>query len=875
MVWRRSAAKLYRTLLLAYPAEFRNEYGAEMERAFTDRLSSESRARVWLEAVADIAFTAPREHFYVLAADLRYGARMLANAPGFALAAMLAMALGIGATTAVFSIINAVLLRSLPYGDPQQLVYVWTPNPRFDGAPVELSPSNADFLEWTRLNHSFSSLATFRQIRFHFGKTRIGGALVGGNFFRTLQARPRFGRAIDGHDVQPGHEHVAVISDGLWASAFGRDPATLGRTLRLDNADYVVIGVMPAAFGYPHREGDFPGADREIRQTDVWTPLVLDPQAVIKNRLDDDGVVVGRLRPGVSRARAQTDIGAIESRLDPLYPPIFRGWQVLLQRFTDSGIGPVRAMLWLLLGAVSFVLLIASSNVANLLVARATGRAHEMGVRAALGAERRRLIRQMLTEAMLLACGGGALGILLAYGAVRLLVRLNPGDIPLLGNASVDLRVLLFATAASLVTGFLFGLLPAVTASRANILDVLKRGGNRGATGGSNRVRQLLLAGEVSLAIVLLAGAGLLIRSYAKLLAIDVGFAPSTLSMTVSLDAAPPTANQRMIFYHALLDRISGASGVISAGMSTVLPLTGHGSITYVVVRGYPNKKNQTIFNHAVTPRYFDAMNIRLLRGRAFTDQDAPKSPPVLIVSRAFAEHYFPGQDAVGRKVQLGGAPNAAWQTVVGVVTDVRDMSLAEAPHPTAYTPFFQEWQNAGDSIDMAVRAGTEPGRMTSSIRDILRGLDPTATLTNVRTMADRVDEASARPRFQTVVLAVFAGVAMFLALVGLYGLIAYAVRQRTAEIGIRIALGASRAHVLAAVTKEGLIAVALGLGVGLVAAFALTRTISSWLYGVTATDPLTFVAAPLLILVVAAGACAIAAWKATRIDPIVALRYE
>ena len=877
MVWRRSAVKIYRGLLSIYPAEFRNEYGAEMTRTFEERLASESKILVWLETLADIAFTAPKEHLHILAADVRYGARVLAGAPGFTLMAVLAMALGIGATTAVFSIVNAVLLRSLPYGDPSRLVYVWTPNPRFEGLPREMTPNNSDFNDWVRMSHSFSALATFGQQPFRFGRARVGGALVSADFFRTLDVRPKFGRTIDGHDIVAGRNHVVVISDALWTSVFGRDPAVLGKTLRLNEADYAVIGVMPAQFGYPHREGDFPDANREIERTDVWVPLVFDPHMGETGdaRFEGNGVVVARLRAGVSLGQAQTEMSAIQARLDPLYPAPMRGWQAYVQPFLESGIGGVRSMLWLLLGAVGFVLLIACSNVANLLVARATGRRREMGVRAALGAERARLIRQLLTEALMLAALGGAIGLLLAYAAVRLLVWLNPGDIPLLANTSLDSRVLLFACAASLVTGVLFGLLPAVGASRANLVEVLGRGGSRGFTGGSSRGRNALLATEVSLAIVLLAGAGLLIRSYDKLLAVDLGFVPSTLTMQVRLEHPPQAPAQLVSLYRTLLDHVSHTPGVQAAGLVNVLPLSGEGSLTLINVRGYSSRKSEAVFSRAISLEYLNALKIALVRGRAFDSGDEnPKRPPVLIVNRAFVKHYFAGQDALGKQVQLGD-DKAPWSTVVGVVADTRDASLQEAPHPTIYSPFFQVWATPGNNIDLAVRSTSAKAQMTAAVRDVVLSLDPTATLTNISTMNERIDRARARPRFETVVLTLFAGIAVFLALVGLYGLIAYTVRQRTAEIGIRMALGASRMQILTAVTREGLMAVSVGIAIGLVGAFALTRAIASWLYGVSPTDPMTFVAAPLVILAVAALACLVAAWKATRIDPATALRYE
>ncbi len=480
--------RIYRALLLAYPSEFRQEYGREMEQLFAGRLAAEPPLRVWLAAFGDLLIAAPREHLAILTADLRVGLRMLGKSPVVTLVALLAMAVGIGATTAVFSLVNAVLLRSFPYGDVSRLVYLWTPNPRFVGAPLQLDPSVADFLEWHKDAHSFTDLAAFRDGRFRVGDsnavTAYGGAWVSGNFFAMMEVNPELGRSIEAQDDQPGHDNVAMISDALWHSRFGGASNVLGQTLLVNRQSVQVIGVMPPWFSYPHAS-DFPAQVVNTQRTDIWIPFGwTEKQMSDRGQTFDSAKAIGRLRPGVTLERAQAEIAAIEARVEPLYPEMFRGWRVFLQSFTDSASGEVRLLMWLLLGAVSIVLLIACTNVAGLLTAKAAARVHEMGVRSALGAGRARLVRQMLTESLMLAAAGGALGTLLAAGAMHAVVRLNPGNIPRLEAISLDGRVLAFTAAVTLFTGLLFGLAPALTASRVNVMELLKSGGGRGLAGG-------------------------------------------------------------------------------------------------------------------------------------------------------------------------------------------------------------------------------------------------------------------------------------------------------------------------------------------------------------------------------------------------------
>jgi predicted permease len=869
------AIRIYRALLLAYPAEFRHEYGGEMERLFADRLRSESAAGLWLEILADVAIHAPREHFQVLAADVRHGARILAKAPAFTFVALLAMALGIGATTAVFSLINAVLIRSLPYGDAERLVYIWTPLPRFPDIPEEMGPSAPDFYEWQRMSRSFADLTMFQQHMINVVSPesirRVSSASVAGNFFSALRVAPEIGRAIEARDDQPGHGQVAVISHQMWRTQFSGDANVLGKTIQLNRDRYQVIGVMPPAFLYPHGY-DYPYGS-SAAATDVWIPAALDAKQKTERTGEVDCVVIGRLRPGVRLKQAQAEMSAIEARLDPLYPPDWRGWKALVKDFTDTAVGGVRPLLWMLLGSVSLVLLIACANVANLLMAKAAERAHEMGVRTALGAERGRLIRQMLTEALMLAMGGGTLGALLAFAAVRLVVRLNPGNIPRLEQTSVDVRVLLFTLGASLLTGLLFGVLPALAASRVDLTGMLKSGGNRGVVGSPHRLRNGLIVAEVALSVILLAGAGLLIRSYVKVQSVDTGYSASTLTMSVPLDSRYAKPEQTQAFLRTLLEQVSNIQGVESAGLTSALPLSHRESMSTLEVQGRTPNKGQLVDSRQVTTQYFEAMGIRLLAGRFFEDRAQPNLPPDLVVSQAFAKLYFRDEDPVGKMIYLGIEDNGRmWSRIVGLVSDVRHSSLETAPRPTVYESF---WEGANSVAYLAARTSLGEAQLQASVREIVRRMDPAIAVVDFRAMSERVSETTSRRRFQTIVLSLFAGVALFLALVGLYGLLAFLVRQRTTEIGIRVALGASRAQVLAMVVRQGLGLTALGLALGIGGALALARLLAAWLYGVPPTDAVTFVTAPVFIFMIAGAACWIPAWRAARIDPMLALRHE
>ena len=852
--------RIFRALLFAYPAEFRHEYGSEMEEVFRDRLLSESAARVWLDALRDLAIGAPREHLHILKSDLQYAIRIFAKSPAFTLMAVLTMATGVGANTAIFSLVNAVLLRSLPYGDPARLVYVWTPNDRLKApVPRELSPTDGDFFDLQRLNHSFSDLTLFGPTGYMVDGDHIEGAIVSDNFFRTLGVSPELGRTMG-----PEETGVVVISHALWVAKFAGDEHVVGKLLRLDGKPFSVIGVMPASFHFPSKNEVPQSSMKEAAE--LWVPVVLTPQ----QKADHDGGccdgTLGRLAPGVSIEQAQAEMASLMVEIDKKHREL-KGWTAWVSPFTETVVGETRPLMWLLLGAVSLVLLIACGNVANLLMARAAGRVHELGVRSAMGAERVRLIRQLVTESLLIACAGGATGVFLAFAGVRLLLLLNPGDIPRLNETSVDGRVLAFSIVTSLITGLIFGLLPAISASRIDVMALLKQGGSKGSVGTSNRLRHALIIAEVALSVILLAGAGLLIRSYLVLQAEGPGFSASPVSMRLHMDALAGQPQRINADLRDVLSRIEGLKGVHRAGLVSHVPLAHSESVAMVEVDGDSDEKNQTVDARYTSHSYFQTMGIRLLEGEIFGDGDRAGA----VVTEAFRKRYFSKSSPLGRHVRFGPRPQDV-KTIVGVVADVKHGSLEETPRAEIFCSI---WNWGGWSAYVMVDAGGPRPALIAEMRNAVRSVDSSIAIMDVHSMDELIFEAGARRRFQTSLLSIFAAIALMLALVGIYGLTTYAVKQRTPEFGIRMTLGASRMQVLAMVLRQGLGMTAIGAVVGIGGALTLTRVLAASLYGVKATDPVTFYAVPALILLVSAAACLVPAWKATRIDPAIALRYE
>jgi putative ABC transport system permease protein len=832
--------------------------GAEQTR----QAHRDGRGVLWLENFAQ---------------DVRYGLRTLRRAPGFTITAVLTLGLGIGACTAVFSLVNAVLLRSLPYGDPERLVYLFTPNPNLKIPAEVICPSYGDFYDIKRESRSYVDLSNFEQVMFSVGMAgtvqQIGAARVDESFFATLESQPDLGRAIAPEDTQPGHDKVAVISHSLWVSMFGAKADAVGRDLQLDGAHYRIIGVMAPEFEYPFKT-DLPYGNSHINSTQIWVPLALDAK---QRAVRDPGnnVSIARLRPGVSTAQAQSELSTIMARLDKQYAgesaelKELRQWGGLVESFTAISVGPVRPLMRLLLASVALVLLIACGNAANLLLARAAARERELGVRAALGAGQGRMVRQLLTESLLICLSGGAVGVGLAFLFLQTLPRLDPGNIPRLNEASLDWRVLVFALGASMLTGVITGLFPAFGASRLQLTETLKAQGAQGRTAGHSRLQSGLIIAQTAMVVVLLGAAGLLIRSYINVVNVDTGFSQAAVTFHVALDNRYKPGPPRSAFFKDFIARLNALPGVQAVGAVSDLPLSSSESITMLWIEGNPNKDFQQSEARAITPPYFSAMSIPLIAGRTFTDADMTGDRPT-IINQKFADTYFPNQNPLGRRISTDDK-HAQWATVVGVVADVRHTSLEEEPQPQMYSATAYDF----DAAYLVVRSTQTPALVASAIRSTLISIDPNLAPTDIHTMGDLVSIASARRRFQTSLLTAFAAIALLLALVGLYGLMAYSVNRRTREVGIRMALGAQRGDVLMLVLKNAAFLVGAGLAAGLVCTWVATRSMKAFLFGVSEHDPRT--AAAVIALVVASGLLAafVPARRASSTDPMQALRTE
>jgi predicted permease len=821
-----------------------------------------------------------------LVLDIRYGLRTLVKHWSFTSLTVLTLALGIGASTAIFSLTDAVLIRSLPYGNSGQLVYLFTPNAQFHMPPDMLPPSKADFFDLKKQNRTFTSMTQFEQAMYNLGVgeqlQRVGVAKVDSDFFATLQVNPLFGRAVETPDLEPGQDRVAVISYSLWQSLFAGASDVLSKPVMLDGAGYRVIGVMPPDIGFPHRS-DLSAANGHIDRTDVWIPLALTPQQKAQREVPW-GYVMARLRPGTTLGDAQAEMNTLMARLNLLHVPDNRGWGAYVKSFRDAALGPVRPLMWLLLGAVAMVLMIACGNAANLLLARMANRTHEMGVRATLGARRGRLLRQMLTESLMLSVAAAGIGIGLAWVFLRLLMHFGSGDIPGIANAKLDLRVLGFVVLVTLFTILLFGVLPSIAATRINLAEFLQSRGMRGIVGGGRRVRKGLVVVQVALVVVQLTGSGLLLRSYANVLAAPMGFSPSTVTANIAFSpeiAEMPTnplfetAAKRRLFVESVLDRFIHIPGVQSVGATSNLPLNHWHTRTMFEAEGYPNEKGQMAEVRMVTPDYFRSMEIPLLRGQGFSNNDDPGHPLAVVVNEALARKYFGTVDAVGRRIRRG--LDGKWTAITGVIGDVRAVNRETPAVPEMYLSF---WQGDSDyapvpGADFTVRSMLPADTVIGEMRKTMRSIDPNLALADVGTMSDLESQTVARRRFQTTLLSVFAVIAMLLALIGVHGLIALSVRQRTGEIGVRMALGATRHGVVALVLREGLVLLALGLAIGMAGAVGLTRLLEGFLYHVPAIDPITYALVSLLLLIATVMACIVPGVRAAAIDPMAALRHE
>jgi putative ABC transport system permease protein len=787
---------------------------------------------------------------------------MLLKNPGFAVIAVIALALGIGANAAIFSVVNAVLLRSLPYDDPDRLIVLRENKiPQFP----EFSVSPGNFLDWQKQNTVFEKLAAIRGFSYNLVGTgepeRLRGARISAGLFEMLGVKPAQGRTFLAEEDQPGRDSVVILSNSLWQRRFGADPNILGRALTLNASTYTVIGVMPPDFQFPDRE------------TELFTPVAFDAKQAEQHGAHYISVV-GRLKPGVGLEQAQTEMSAIAARLSQQYPDSNAGWGVSLFRMQEYESRDIKQALLVLLGAVALVLLIACANVANLLLARATARAREIAIRTALGASRWRVIRQLLTESILLALVGGGLGLLLAVWGMDLLLALAPEDLPRVKNGALDARVLGFTILITLLTGIVFGLVPALQSSRPNLNETLKEGG-RGTTGGHHRVRGALVVTEVALAMMLLIGAGLLIRSFYRLQQVDPGFNPkNALAVTVSLPAKKyAEEEQQAAFFTQLIEKVSGLPGVVAVGATQSLPIQGDYVLGFNIQGRPPDAPGEepSTNYYAVSPDYFKAMGIPLLRGRLFTERDKKDTPRVAIINETMAKKFFPGEDPIGKGINVTNGPER-FREIVGIVADVKQYGLDRPTTAQTYEPYLQ---TPFSGMTLIVRTEGNPTALNAGVRGQVLSIDKDQPVSRSRTLEEVIAESVAKQRFAMMLLGIFAVVALILAAVGLYGVMSYSVTQRTHEIGIRMALGAQQKDVLKLVVGQGMILALIGVGVGLLASLALTSVMRTLLFGITATDPLTFLAIPLLLAVVALAASLMPARRAMKVDPMIALRYE
>jgi putative ABC transport system permease protein len=798
--------------------------------------------------------------------DLRYGARMLLKNPGFTLIAIITLSLGVGANTAIFSVINGVLLSALPYPQPEQLAMVWCDNRR-QGIPDDIT-SYPNFVDWRDRNKTFQGMAGVTSDRYNLTGTgepeEIRGATVSINFFQLIGVNPMLGRVFTAEEEQPGRDRVVVLSHSLWRRRFGGDPGVLNKTISLSDEPYVVVGIMPPGFQFPEN-------------TEIWGPLAPD-EGMRGARFGFFLPVVGRLKPGVTRAQAQADLDVVANQIEKQFPDM-AGYGVNVVPVLENTVGPIRRALMILFVAVLFVLLIACANVANLLLARATVRQREVAVRAALGAGRWRIVRQLLTESMLLAVLGGALGVLLAWWGLRLLVDLSPANIPRLETIRLDGRVLWFALALSLVTGLIFGLAPALQTSHLKLSEALKEGARTGAGGGrAQRIRGVFIVAEVALTLALLVGAGLLVRSFWRLQNVNTGFKTDhLLTLRVTLWGSKYRQGaQAVSFYERLQERLAALPGVVSASATSDIMLRRLATSASFTIENRPRDPGELALElpfDRVQPNYFQTMGVQLLRGRAFTAQDSRDNPRVSIVNETFVKRYFPNEDPVGKRFTFGGGgPNARWFTIVGVVRDTKRQGIDQPVRIESWMPLAQM---PSGSMDVVLRTTGDPLALGNAVREAVWSLDRDLPIPSIQTMEQILSERVAQRRLNMLLLGLFATAALILAAVGIYGVMNYTVTQRTNEIGIRLALGAQSGDVIGLVLKQGMALTLVGVAIGLIATFAMTRLMTSLLFGVSATDPTTFAAIAALLIGVALLASWIPARRATKVDPIVALRYE
>ncbi|MCA1627986.1 MAG: ABC transporter permease [Acidobacteria bacterium] len=804
--------------------------------------------------------------------DLRYGVRMLRKSPALTVVAVVSLALGIGGNTTIFSVVNALLLKSLPYNDPESIVLVWGDTPVQDNHRNQVSAT--DVADWRAQNSVFEETATYSDWRPIFSTggepERIQAMQVGDGYFKVMKAEPLLGRVFLPEEQEDGKDFVIVLGYGLWQKRFGGSPDVVGTKVLLSGRPYTIVGVMPAGF-------------RSLPST------LIDPQAEYyrpvaegyddKARSERHLRAIARLKPGATLQQAQSEMSLIAQRLAQQYPVDNTGWGVRVVSLTEDTIGNLRLTLLTLFGAVTFVLLIACANVGNLLLARSTVRQKEFSIRAALGAGRLRLVRQLLTESLLLALAGGGLGLLLALWGISLVESLGSQVTPLLSGISIDGRVLSFTVLISVATGILFGLAPALHVSQPDLNESLKEGGRHSGAGSTrSRLRGALVVSEVALSLVLLICAGLLIKSVTKLRSVDPGFNPEKLlTMNVSLPGVKyPKKTDWSAFYDRLVERLEAVPGVQAAGVTSVLPLSSNFDGRGLAVEDYPKPRGEeiTVDLYITNPGYLRAMSIPTLRGRPLNTQDTETSPAVALINETMAKALWPDKDPLGKRIRFPGSEGdpQPWRTVVGVVSDVSQYGLDKKVPMQIYLP---QSQYPTSFMTLVVRTSTEPTSLIAPVRNEILALDKEQAAYNIVTMERLRENSVSLRRLFMLLLLVFAGLALGLATIGIYGVISYTVARRTHEIGIRLALGASRGDILKLIIRQGLTLILIGTALGLALSQALTRVIASLLFNVSATDSATFAGVPLLLVAVALVACYLPARRATKVDPMIALRYE
>jgi putative ABC transport system permease protein len=881
--------RAYRLLLLFFPRQWRRELGDDMARLFdaqyaAARDAGESVAGLWLHAIADASVHGIAERIAAwssrwqtvskemkrwrwwmraLVQDGRYGLRLLAAQPGVTAVAVLTLALGIGANSAIFSAVDAILLRPLPYSDPDRLVMVWEKRPAEGVMNNVVAP--ADYVDWARLNTVFESMAALLPITADLTGSgepiRLSSAVVSPSFFDVLRVRPALGRSFIPAEGVAGRHQVVILSHGLWQSRFGSDPAVVGRTILLNSVPHEVVGVLPASFEYP---------DSAI---ELWAPLPLEGSSQPQSRSNHQLSVYARMKSGVTLEQARAEMDRVGQQLSQAYPDTnarHGAWVVPLR---DELTGPVRTSLLLLLGAVGFVLLIACVNVANLLLARAAARRREIAVRAALGASRGRLIGQALTESLLLSLLGAAAGLLVARWGIDLLRRLTPERLPILGLGQIGLgtNVLIFSLVLAVFTGLLFGLLPAWHFASQDLNDILKDGG-RSPGGVRRRLRLALVVCEIALASLLLVGAGLALRSFQTVVRAEAGF--HTSGVLTAMVALPESryrgADPKINAFNTLTERFGAIPGVRSVGGTTLLPLGGLDGRRGIIVENREPVQDSPTRAHprSVTADYFKTMGIQVVDGRGFTANDRTGAPLVAIVNETMARRYWPGASPVGKRVMLTGTSD--WREVVGVVRDVRHWGLDRPVNPEMYMPMPQYLSNW---LTFTVATDGDPASVAGAVREQLRTFDPDLPLSNIRTMEDVAARSVASRRSGMLLVGVFGLLALILAAAGIYGVMAHLVALRTGEIGVRITMGARPWDVMRLVLAEGLVQTVLGLAIGLTGGVLLMQSFRTLLYEVSPTDPLTLAAVALALLVTALAACLVPARRAMRVDPVAALR--